>query len=280
MKRTRYAQKLVMDKMGRIDLKSVERLTRRDWANWIADHLDDRGPVIGGPRDDMPHALFHRLVTNSGLQAPSLKRALAAIGMNFDEAFVVRRAMRSGGARVDGVWAHDNAVDELLLLVGRTCAGRYSSRPENVTRFLDVFDPLPNTPAKIPPLITRHESNATNLYARVLQTIIALRLKLRYEFWTNQLAKVPGHCGLCFSGAAINSPFDAIRMLPDVDWTKLTFRERMLSPIAYSFLSRYANCSDVEAALEAAIPNLPPAATATIQDARNLNASQNAYSDQ
>ncbi len=196
--------KLIIDEHGKLDLKSVDTLTKDELANWIESRL--HGNTADGMTDtrqsEPPHYLF-------ALIYPKVNRDSRAYIRHITQSFLkdMSRNPHSG-------WRGD-AAHALLLLAQKL-------------RERDFIAPILEMASDKRFFVASIADPTEDLHRRLLQSLVSLEWIGTVQFWYEQFSLSPlRYAGVAFAGLSKIALQHAVNLLPDIPWSDLDVQDQM-----------------------------------------------------
>lgn len=224
---------------GKLDLKSVESLSRRELGEWIDARLHGQDTQVPGDarQGEMPHYLIKLIY-------PNLDRSTRQDIENTTLDFV-----RDMARNPNTVWRGD-AADELLLLaqsIGSNKAVTYLREMAEDRRYFH----------------SEQQERAGDIHYRLLQSLVALGWHGTPKFWREQASLAPNrYAGVAFDGLALTSLRGALWLLTQIPWID-EIEDQILTSLP-DLLEVYG-ASRIVAGLESSQAAMPERAKAAIR---------------
>ena len=231
--------KLIIDEHGKLDLKSVDTLTKGELANWIESRL--QGKTADGITDmrqgEPPHYLFALIYPDLDRDSRSYIR------------HIVRSFLNDMSRNVASSWRGE-AAHSLLLLTQKLCEREFIA---------PIFEMASDKRFFAAPVA----EPAENLHRRLLQSLVSLGWKGNVQFWREQFSLAPmRYAGVAFAGLSKIALQHAVNLLPDVSWSDLGVQDQMR--MALRGLLPAHDHSVIAQVLADALPKLPGSVRGTI----------------
>ncbi len=214
-----YEIKIKWKEPGIIDSSCYSRLTAQDWSSWIEDRLHFRDTIVPYEGEGLHNLIFRDIAESIGASVElSIQQG---IRLSLDSAYKSLSQKKNS-------WSN-KAIDDLLLLTNsmgyvqqRGVEHPFFRDGEKIKGFLSVLIPRPELD------VAHNNFLEQDLYSRVLQTLVAIDMKLPYQFWSEQLAySRDKYAHFCFLGAINNSLEDGLKILHEINWESEITRQRM-----------------------------------------------------
>ena len=256
-----YETKVKIDDLCFVQQESLLTLTAEDWNEWVTDRLHNKDKIGSelGKGDYAPSEIFNKIIPY--LEYAQRTTAYEGIVQCLDEAYEQKKS------RSNDLWG-DDSLNDLLFLTGtieyqeddedpKPQDNYFNKKSDKIMRFLDVVESKPRSV----------DEKSLDLYATTLLSLGDINAKLPYEFWLRNLQRSPSrYAHICFGGAMVNSPYDAFKLLPHIDWSDEETRDQM-----FTYLSVMEDFDrDTAKAFEEHKAQLPKIAQDIIDDAKDF----------